>query len=48
MHFGHKDKQDSVETESGAHMTHVLTRYGVSARDTGAVERVLSGGTIAS
>jgi len=29
-----------------AHMTYVLTRYGVSVRDAGAVERVLRGGAL--
>lgn len=29
-----------------AHMTYVLTRYGVSVRDAGAVERVLSGSSV--
>jgi hypothetical protein len=29
-----------------AHLTYVLTRYGVSVRDAGAVERVLSGGSL--
>jgi hypothetical protein len=31
-----------------AHMTYVLTRYGVSVRDAGTVERILSGGTLSS
>jgi hypothetical protein len=31
-----------------AHMRYTLTRYGVSVRDAGAVERVLSGGTPSS
>jgi hypothetical protein len=29
-----------------AHLTYVLTRYGASVRDAGAVERVLNGGTL--
>ena len=76
MHLGRKDKDESVESESGAlratvdrlnslplvslashlmfgfqgtaadaHMTYVLTRYGVSVRDAGAVERLLAGST---
>lgn len=31
-----------------AHMTYVLTRYGVSVRDAGTVERTLSGGALSS
>jgi hypothetical protein len=31
-----------------AHMAYALTRYGVSVRDAGAVERVLNGGTFPS
>ncbi len=33
-------------TAADAHMTYVLTRYGVSVRDAGAVERVLGGGSL--
>jgi hypothetical protein len=29
-----------------AHLTYVITRYGASVRDAGAVERVLNGGTL--
>ena len=32
-------------TAADAHMTYVLTRYGVSVRDAGGVERILSGTT---
>jgi hypothetical protein len=35
-------------TAADAHTTFVLTRYGVSVRDAGAVERILTGGTLAS
>ena len=31
-----------------AHMTYVITRYGVSARDAGSIERVLSGDTVSA
>jgi hypothetical protein len=42
LRFGY---QGSV---ADAHMTYVLTRYGVSVRDAGAVEHVLNGGTLSS
>jgi hypothetical protein len=35
-------------TAADAHMTYVLTRYGVSVRDAGTVERILSGDTLSS
>lgn len=33
-------------TAANAHLTYVLTRYGISVRDAGAVERVLGGGSL--